>query len=201
MFPTYHIVREVSVIRCIFTICSYVQTWNFRLLENRGSDASEPGFRSNCIYLRATCPLCREPGTQGLCRGRPAACTRCTTGEAARSDQRLLAEVQSAERVVTCPAVLSRFLAGASNAPNTVFFARDAGSSPNPPPHHHDPCVVRITVPWLLLIIHPICILVNNIVCASVLNQDNVVGREYTYVNATVRNRRAFVRAVDEVRC
>lgn len=33
----------------------------------------------------------------------------------------------------------------------------------------------------------------------SVLSQDNVVGREYTYVNATVRNRRAFVRAVYEV--
>eukprot|EP00752_Nemacystus_decipiens_P006669 g5996.t1 len=33
----------------------------------------------------------------------------------------------------------------------------------------------------------------------SVLSQDNVVGREYTYINATVRNRRAFVRAVYEV--
>eukprot|EP00903_Cladosiphon_okamuranus_P015371 g14197.t1 len=33
----------------------------------------------------------------------------------------------------------------------------------------------------------------------SVLSQDNVVGREYTYVNATARNRRAFVRAVHGV--
>eukprot|EP00904_Undaria_pinnatifida_P003428 jgi/Undpi1/13086/HiC_scaffold_8.g02748.m1 len=33
----------------------------------------------------------------------------------------------------------------------------------------------------------------------SVLGQDNVVGREYAYVNATMRNRRAFVRAVHEV--
>ncbi|CAM9633305.1 unnamed protein product [Ectocarpus sp. 12 AP-2014] len=33
----------------------------------------------------------------------------------------------------------------------------------------------------------------------SVLSQDNVVGREYAYVNATTRNRRAFVRAVHEM--
>ncbi|CAM9729255.1 unnamed protein product [Ectocarpus sp. 4 AP-2014] len=32
-----------------------------------------------------------------------------------------------------------------------------------------------------------------------VLSQDNVVGREYAYVNATTRNRRAFVRAVHEM--
>ncbi|CAM9738525.1 unnamed protein product [Ectocarpus fasciculatus] len=33
----------------------------------------------------------------------------------------------------------------------------------------------------------------------SVLSQDNVVGREYAYVNATTRNRWAFVRAVHEM--
>ncbi|CAM9894067.1 unnamed protein product [Ascophyllum nodosum] len=33
----------------------------------------------------------------------------------------------------------------------------------------------------------------------SVLSQNNVMGREYAYVNATMRNRRAFVLAVDEV--
>ncbi|CAN0337215.1 unnamed protein product [Pylaiella littoralis] len=33
----------------------------------------------------------------------------------------------------------------------------------------------------------------------SVLSQDNVVGREFAYINATTRNRRAFVRAVHEV--
>lgn len=33
----------------------------------------------------------------------------------------------------------------------------------------------------------------------SVLTQDNVMGREYAYVNATMRNRRAFILAVHEV--
>lgn len=34
---------------------------------------------------------------------------------------------------------------------------------------------------------------------SSVLALDNVVGREYVYVNATMRNRRAFIIAVHEV--
>lgn len=34
----------------------------------------------------------------------------------------------------------------------------------------------------------------------SVLEQENVVGREFAYINATMRNRQGFVRAVHNVR-